>query len=202
MYAAEVPAYTTLVEVSAEVNRMRRHLRRSAGSLERVTAERHGAIRVGRPANSPTWPTCSLRSACIRSASTTCATRRRQCRWYRPRSGRSTIDQLDRNPFRVFTSMLATADARFFSAELRAPRRAVPGRAPAVRSRADRRGQAHRRRRAARNPDEAEAVRRRGGGRIRAVARTDRPRLVRGAEPGFGRGRRHRRCAPPRTSTT
>ena len=29
-------------------------------------------------------------------------------------------DELDRNPFRVFTSMLATADARFFSPELRA----------------------------------------------------------------------------------
>ena len=38
--------------------------------------------------------------------------------------------ELDRNPFRVFTSMLATADARFFAADLRArvetlPRRAV-----------------------------------------------------------------------------
>ncbi len=28
-------------------------------------------------------------------------------------------DQLDRNPFRVFTSMLATADARYFPADLR-----------------------------------------------------------------------------------
>ena len=42
MYGAEVPAYTTLVEVSAEVNR-------ELGASERVTAERHGAIRVGSP---------------------------------------------------------------------------------------------------------------------------------------------------------
>src|SRR5690348_13895828 len=40
MYAAEVPAYTTLVEVSAAVNR-------ELGGSQRVTAERHGAIRVG-----------------------------------------------------------------------------------------------------------------------------------------------------------
>ena len=40
MYAAEVPAYTTLVEVSGEVNR-------ELGAPGRVTAERHGAIRVG-----------------------------------------------------------------------------------------------------------------------------------------------------------
>ena len=40
MYGAEVPAYKTLVEVSAEVNR-------ELGGSQRVTAERHGAIRVG-----------------------------------------------------------------------------------------------------------------------------------------------------------
>ncbi len=49
----EVPAYTTLVEVSHEVNR--RVLDRDGaaaerlGSIDRVTAERHGAIRVGTP---------------------------------------------------------------------------------------------------------------------------------------------------------
>jgi uncharacterized glyoxalase superfamily metalloenzyme YdcJ len=50
MYGAEVPAYTTLVEVSAEVNRHYVATRPDAerlGSLNRVTAERHGAIRVG-----------------------------------------------------------------------------------------------------------------------------------------------------------
>ena len=40
MYGAEVPAYKTLVDVSAEVNR-------ELGGSQRVTAERHGAIRVG-----------------------------------------------------------------------------------------------------------------------------------------------------------
>jgi uncharacterized glyoxalase superfamily metalloenzyme YdcJ len=48
-----VPAYTTLVEVSRSVNE--RVLRRDGadaerlGSVVRVTAERHGAIRIGTP---------------------------------------------------------------------------------------------------------------------------------------------------------
>lgn len=53
MYAAEVPAYGTLVEVCAQVNSdyLTRHRRAERlGSLQRVTAERHGAIRVGNPA--------------------------------------------------------------------------------------------------------------------------------------------------------
>ena len=53
LYGAEVPAYTTLVEVSHEVNQ-RVMAREGAdaerlGSIGRVTAERHGAIRVGSP---------------------------------------------------------------------------------------------------------------------------------------------------------
>ena len=53
MYGAEVPAYTTLVEVSEAVNRdyVAAHPEAERlGSLDRVTAERHGAIRVGTPA--------------------------------------------------------------------------------------------------------------------------------------------------------
>ncbi|MGH3521909.1 MAG: 2-oxoadipate dioxygenase/decarboxylase family protein, partial [Mycobacterium sp.] len=53
IYAGEVPAYATLVEVSTQVNRdyATRHPGTGAlGSLSRVTAERHGAIRVGTPA--------------------------------------------------------------------------------------------------------------------------------------------------------
>ena len=49
MYAAEVPAYGTLVQVSEEVNRdyVTRHPdAERLGSLQRVTAERHGAIPV------------------------------------------------------------------------------------------------------------------------------------------------------------
>jgi hypothetical protein len=47
MYGAEVPAYTTLVDVSTQVNRKNCAGDDRLGSLDRVTAERHGAIRVG-----------------------------------------------------------------------------------------------------------------------------------------------------------
>ena len=51
LYGTEVPAYDTLVDVSREVNSdfVARHGADAArlGSIERVTAERHGAIRVG-----------------------------------------------------------------------------------------------------------------------------------------------------------
>ena len=112
MYGAEVPAYTTLVEVSAEVNR-------ELGASERVTAERHGAIRVGSASELADvadlfaafgmYPVgfYDLRDAepPVPVVSTA----------FRP----IDTDQLDRNPFRVFTSMLATADGRFFPPELR-----------------------------------------------------------------------------------
>jgi uncharacterized glyoxalase superfamily metalloenzyme YdcJ len=118
MYAAEVPAYTTLVETSAAVNRDRASDDR-LGSLDRVTAERHGAIRVGSAheladaadlfAAFGMYPVgyYDLRDAPSPVPVVSTA--------FRP------IDshELDRNPFRVFTSMLATADARFFPAELR-----------------------------------------------------------------------------------
>ena len=53
LYGGEVPAYNTLVEVSTEVNQ--RVMAREGdqaerlGTIDRVTAERHGAIRVGSP---------------------------------------------------------------------------------------------------------------------------------------------------------
>ena len=46
LYGVEVPAYNTLVAVGTEVNRDVVTDDR-LGSLDRVTAERHGAIRVG-----------------------------------------------------------------------------------------------------------------------------------------------------------
>jgi uncharacterized glyoxalase superfamily metalloenzyme YdcJ len=118
MYGAEVPAYTTLVDVTTEVNRDHAHDDR-LGSLDRVTAERHGAIRVGSVAELSEvadlfsafgmYPVgyYDLREAA--SAVPVVSTA------FRP------IDavELERNPFRVFTSMLATADARFFDADLR-----------------------------------------------------------------------------------
>jgi len=111
LYAAEVPAYTTLVEVSGEVNR-------ELGATNRVTAERHGAIRVG-----------SVRELAD-VADLFAAFGMYPVGFYDLRDAVSPVpvistafrpidtEQLDHNPFRVFTSMLATADTRFFPADL------------------------------------------------------------------------------------
>ncbi len=122
MYGAEVPAYTTLVDVSAAVNRdhVARHPdAQRLGSLERVTAERHGAIRVGTPAELA--DVADLFAAFGMFA----------VGFYDLRDADSPVpvvstafrpvdaDELARNPFRVFTSMLATADSGFFDADLR-----------------------------------------------------------------------------------
>ena len=118
MYGTEVPAYTTLVDVSTAVNRDCASDGR-LGSLDRVTAERHGAIRVGSPAELADvadlfaafgmYPVgfYDLREAASPVPVVSTA--------FRP----IDAEELDRNPFRVFTSMLATADARFFSPDLR-----------------------------------------------------------------------------------
>jgi uncharacterized glyoxalase superfamily metalloenzyme YdcJ len=123
LYGTEVPAYRTLVEVSHEVNQ--RALQRDGaaaerlGSIERVTAERHGAIRVGTPTElaqvarvfgalgmHPTgfYDLRDARPAPIPVVSTA----------FRPRDR----DELAINPFRVFTSMLVPGDRRFFDADL------------------------------------------------------------------------------------
>ncbi|MEZ0353890.1 2-oxoadipate dioxygenase/decarboxylase family protein [Mycobacterium sp. pR1184] len=122
MYAGEVPAYGTLVEVSGQVNAEYVARHRSAerlGSLARVTAERHGAIRVGSPAE----------LAAI--ADLFAAFGMRPVGYYDLRRAHSPIPvvstafrpidahELSRNPFRVFTSMLATRDARYFDTDLR-----------------------------------------------------------------------------------
>jgi uncharacterized glyoxalase superfamily metalloenzyme YdcJ len=119
MYGNEVPAYTTLIEVSTEVNRD--HPGNPAlGSIERVTAERHGAIRVGSPreladvaalfAAFGMYPVgyYDLREAASPVPVVSTA--------FRP----IDADELADNPFRVFTSALATADTRFFKPDLRA----------------------------------------------------------------------------------
>ena len=122
MYGTEVPAYTTLVDVSTAVNRDFAATHPEAqrlGSLDRVTAERHGAIRVGTPAELADvadlfaafgmFPVgfYDLRDA--ESPVPVVSTA------FRP----TDADELARNPFRVFTSMLATADPRFFDHDLR-----------------------------------------------------------------------------------
>ncbi|MDT5046416.1 MAG: hypothetical protein QOG75_2269 [Mycobacterium sp.] len=123
MYGNEVPGYTTLVEVSTQVNHdyATRHAgAERLGSLSRVTAERHGAIRVGTP--DELAAVAELFSAFgmvpvgyydLRDAASPVPV---VSTAFRP----IDADELARNPFRVFTSMLAIRDPRFFDAELRA----------------------------------------------------------------------------------
>lgn len=123
MYGKEVPAYTTLLDVSHEVNadfvaRNGADAER-LGSIERVTAERHGAIRVGTPTEMAQVARIfgamgmhpvgfyDLRDASSSSVPVISTA-------FRP----VEREELARNPFRVFTSMLVTADRRFFSADL------------------------------------------------------------------------------------
>ncbi|MEV5958075.1 VOC family protein [Streptomyces sp. NPDC051987] len=125
MYGREVPAYTTLVDVSRAVNedvlRARGADAERLGSIGRVTAERHGAIRVGTPRELRQVARVfgalgmhpvgfyDLREAAA-SAVPVVSTA------FRP----VDADELARNPFRVFTSLLTPADPRFFDADLRA----------------------------------------------------------------------------------
>jgi len=118
MYGAEVPAYTSLVDVATAVNREHSGDER-LGSLSRVTAERHGAIRVG-----------SIREL-AEVADLFSAFGMYPVGYYDLREAASPVpvvstafrpidaDELAHNPFRVFTSMLATADHRFFPGDLR-----------------------------------------------------------------------------------
>ena len=123
MYGREVPAYTTLVDVSREVNEAVVAARGAAaqrlGSLDRVTAERHGAIRLGTPRELAQvarifgamgmFPVgfYDLRDAAPSPVPVVSTA-------FRPVDAR----ELARNPFRVFTSLLAVSDRRFFGAEL------------------------------------------------------------------------------------
>lgn len=123
LYGREVPAYTTLLQVSREVNDQ--VLSRDAaaaqqfGSIDRVTAERHGAIRVGTPrelrqvtrifAALGMYPTgfYDLRDVGSQPVPVISTA-------FRPHDR----DELAANPFRVFTSMLVPQDRRFFDADL------------------------------------------------------------------------------------
>jgi uncharacterized glyoxalase superfamily metalloenzyme YdcJ len=123
MYGEEVPAYNTLVDVSTAVNedylRSKGAEAERLGSISRVTAERHGAIRVGSAREMAQVARVfaafgmhpvgfyDLRDASKSSVPVVSTA-------FRP------VDpyELARNPFRVFTSMLAADDPRFFSAEL------------------------------------------------------------------------------------
>jgi uncharacterized glyoxalase superfamily metalloenzyme YdcJ len=125
MYGREVPAYTTLVEVAREVNdavvAAQGARAERLGSLDRVTAERHGAIRLGTPRELAQvarvfgamgmFPVgfYDLREAAPSPVPVVSTA-------FRP----VAAHELARNPFRVFTSLLAVSDRRFFSADLQA----------------------------------------------------------------------------------
>ena len=133
MYGEEVPAYKSLVAVShavnAEVARADGAQAERLGSLERVTAERHGAIRLGSARELAQvarifgamgmYPVgyYDLRDAAPTPVPVVSTA-------FRP----IDEDELARNPFRVFTSVLATSDRRFFSADLQARLEAFLGR--------------------------------------------------------------------------
>jgi uncharacterized glyoxalase superfamily metalloenzyme YdcJ len=122
MYAGEVPAYGTLVDVSAEVNRDYVASHPDAerlGSLQRVTAERHGAIRVGNStelaAVADLFAAFGMLPVGYYDLRTAASPIPVISTAFRPISAK----ELARNPFRVFTSMLATADTRYFDTGLR-----------------------------------------------------------------------------------
>ncbi|MEX1079911.1 MAG: VOC family protein [Homoserinimonas sp.] len=122
LYGKEVPAYTTLVDVSAEVNRDYQEAHPETaerfGSISRVTAERHGAIRVGST------------QEMAQVARVFAALGMHPVGFYDLRDAKPAIpvvstafrpldrEQLALNPFRVFTSMLVPKDRRFFTEEL------------------------------------------------------------------------------------
>ena len=118
LYGSEVPAYTTLVrtceEINAEVIARAGESAERLGSIERVTAERHGAIRVGTPEEmhqvSRVFGACGMHPVGfydLREASPAIPV---VSSAFRP----IDADELATNPFRVFTSMLVVDDRRFF----------------------------------------------------------------------------------------
>jgi uncharacterized glyoxalase superfamily metalloenzyme YdcJ len=122
MYAAEVPAYRTLVEVSGQVNADYAASHADAeqfGSLRRVTAERHGAIRVGSPdelaAVADLFAAFGMLPVGYYDLRRAAAPVPVVSTAFRP----VDANELSLNPFRVFTSMLATRDPRYFEPDLR-----------------------------------------------------------------------------------
>ena len=118
LYGTEVPAYTTLVQACEDVNR--EVLERDGadaellGSIQRVTAERHGAIRVGTAEElaqvARVFGACGMEPVGfydLREANPPIPV---VSTAFRP----VHRDDLAANPFRVFTSVLVVDDRRFF----------------------------------------------------------------------------------------
>ena len=123
MYGREVPAYLTLVDVAGAVNAdvlLRDPVTaQRLGSIERVTTERHGAIRLG------------TRTEMRQVARVFAALGMHPVGFYDLRDASASSvpvvstafrpvdpDELARNPFRVFTSLLTADDPRFFDTDL------------------------------------------------------------------------------------
>lgn len=147
LYGTEVPAYNTLVEVSRGVNAdvlaARGDDAQRLGDIDRVTAERHGAIRVGSPEElaqvARVFSAFGMDPVGFYDLRTSDGTGVPVVATaFRP----TEQDELAKNPFRVFTSMLSTDDSRFFDEDTRAGlRRFLSGRrlfAPALLELADR----------------------------------------------------------------
>ncbi|BAI74339.1 hypothetical protein AZL_a08080 (plasmid) [Azospirillum sp. B510] len=111
MYRTEVPAYQTLVELVSEVNAAvlaadpaERHRLEAGGGLDRITEERHGAIRLGTAAELSTmrrlFAVMGMRAVGYYDLSEAGVPVHSTA--FRP------VDEaaLNRNPFRVFTSLL------------------------------------------------------------------------------------------------
>lgn len=118
LYGSEVPAYTTLVEVCEEINAEALARMGSAaerlGTIDRVTAERHGAIRVGTPREieqvARIFGACGMHPVGFYDLREATPPIPVVSTAFRPIDGA----ELAANPFRVFTSMLVVDDRRFF----------------------------------------------------------------------------------------
>lgn len=124
LYGTEVPAYLTLVQeceaINAEVLERSGERAERLGSIERVTAERHGAIRVGTPAEleqvARIFGACGMEPVGFYDLRDATPAIPVVSTAFRP------VDraELAANPFRVFTSVLVVDDRRFFDAETEA----------------------------------------------------------------------------------
>lgn len=120
LYGREVPAYTTLVEVCEEINAEVLAVRGAdaerLGSIRRVTAERHGAIRVGTPEElaqvARVFGACGMHPVGFYDLREATPPIPVVSTAFRPTSPA----ELAENPFRVFTSLLVVDDRRFFDA--------------------------------------------------------------------------------------
>ena len=125
MYGTEVPAYNTLVDTSAAVNTdyvaQNPDKAERLGTIDRVTAERHGAIRVGTARElarvAQIFAALGMEPVGFYDLRGDAATSLPIVSTaFRP----TTAEALAINPFRVFTSVLVTDDRRYFDADLQA----------------------------------------------------------------------------------